>query len=305
MATTDRLVETAGRVFAGDTYSLVLYQNVYQFAYNVDVFEEEGLEPPTDWDEFVAVLEALRDKDANKYGMSMPLQDGGFILTRYFGFRLAQEGGRFMDDDGNVTFNSPEGVRALEWWRDFYQKDLVVPGSMGEDQTLMLEFIATGQTACIIDGPFILSKAQQYDPEIRLAYAPAWSAETGGYLWAGSGLGINAKSEQKDAVWKFFQYMYSDEVSIDMTAAVSYPWATKAAMSSLSDSDDPMLSQIPDMANQDPEHNIGYPVLPNGTVMVEAIRLAFQDFLEGKKEAQEALDEAAQVWQESYDAIGS
>lgn len=298
---TDKLVPTAPRVFQGNTYGLNLYENVYQFAYNVDMFEEAGLEPPTDWDEFIEVMEALKDEDANQYGMSMPLQDGGFILTRYFGFRLAQEGGKLLDEDGNVAFNSPEGVRAMEWWRDFYQKELVVPGSMGEDQTLMLEFVANGQVAGIIDGPFILSKAQEIDPEIQLAYAPAWTAETGGYYWSGSGLAMNANSDKKEAVWEFFKYIYSDEVSVELTSSIGYPISTKAAMASLDSSDNPMLKQIPAMASQDPEHNIGSPVLPESAAMVQALQLAFQQVVTGEKEPQEALDEAAAVWQEAYD----
>jgi len=301
----DRLVSTAPRVLQGTTYALNLYENVYHFAYNEDIFEEEGLEPPTSWEEFVEVMIALRDEGSNRYGMSMPLQDGGFILTRYFGFRLAQEGGRILDEDGNVVFNGPEGVRALEWWRDFYQQDLVVPGSMGEDQSLMLEFVINGQVAGIIDGPFILNKAREVDPDIRLAYAPAWRAETGGYLWAGSSLGMNAKSEKKEAVWKFFNYIYSDEVSTELTHAMSYPFSTKAAMASLADSDDPMLRMIPDMASQDPDHNLGFPVLTEGAAMVRAIQLAFQEVVTGEKDAQEALDEAAKVWQDAFDNYGN
>ena len=88
-----KLTATTPMDFLGKTRGLCLYLIPYQFAYNVDVFAEKGLEPPTNWDEFVAVLEALRDEESNSYGMSMPLQDGGFLLLRYFNFRLAQEGG--------------------------------------------------------------------------------------------------------------------------------------------------------------------------------------------------------------------
>ena len=35
--------------------------------------------------------------------MSLTLQDGSFLMTRYFGFRLAQEGGQWLDKDGNVA----------------------------------------------------------------------------------------------------------------------------------------------------------------------------------------------------------
>jgi len=297
-----KLTPTTPMNLLGETRGLCLYLIPYQFAYNVDVFEEKGLEPPTNWDEFLEVLQALRDEDTNSYGMSMPLQDGGFLLLRYFNFRLAQEGGQMLDENGNVAFNSAEGVAAMDWWKEFYDMGLVVPGSFGEDQALMLEFVASGQTSAIIDGPFIWTKAKQIDPEIRMAYAPAWTHNTGGYSWACSGMGIAANSPHKEEAWEFFKYIYSDEVSLKMTETVSLLWATNAAVDSLADSDDPMLSQVPAFANQDPENNILFAPLPEASKLIDAFQQAFQQVLAGEKDSQTALDEAAAIWQAELDA---
>jgi len=299
----DSLTATAPRRLAGKTLSLCLYLIPYQFAYNVDFFAKAQLKPPTNWDEFVQVEQRLRDKAAGRYGMSMPLSDGGFILTRYFGLRLAQEGGRVLDESGKVVFNSPQGVAALKWWKDFYNLGVVVPGSLGEDQTQMLEYVAGGRVPTIIDGPFIWSKAKQIDPNIKLAYAPAWRARAGGYLWSCSGVGMSAKSPNKEAAWRFLQYLYSPDVSVSMTKAISLPWATKAAMDSLKGSSDPILKYIPDFANQDPAHNIVYPVLPEAGKLIDAFKIAFQDAVTGKKDPKQALDEAAAVWQAELDKV--
>jgi ABC-type glycerol-3-phosphate transport system substrate-binding protein len=293
----DKLTATTPMVLQGDTKGLCLYLIPYQFAYNVDMFEEKGLEPPTNWDEFVAVMEAFHDPATGSYGMSMPLQDTSFIMTRYFGFRLAQEGGQWFDDEGNVAFNSPEGVAAMQWWKDFYDQGLVVPGSLGEDQSQMLEFIASEQVPAAIDGPFIWTKAKQITPDIRMAYAPAWTAETGGYSWACSGMGISANSPHKEEAWEFMKYLYSDEVSVDMTEKLSLLWATDAAVASLEGSEDPLLRYVPEFVNQDPEHNVLYPVLPEASKLQDALGLAFQQVIAGEADAQTALDEAAAVWE--------
>jgi ABC-type glycerol-3-phosphate transport system substrate-binding protein len=285
----------------GRTLALALYLIPYQFAYNVNSFSKAALKPPSSWEEFVQVEQRLRNKSAGKYGMSMPLSDGGFILTRYFGFRLAQEGGRLFDEVGKVVFNSPEGVAALKWWKDFYSKGLVVPGSLGENQTQMLEFFASGQVTSTIDGPIIRSKAKQIDPSIKLAYAPAWRARAGGYFWSTSGIGMSAKSPNKDAAWRFIQYLYSRDVSVNMTKTISLPWATKAAMNSLMGSSDPILRHIPEFANQDPGHNLLEPVLPEAEKLVNALKISFQGAVTGKKDPKQALDEAAAVWQAELD----
>ena len=297
----DTLTGTTLRKLSGKTLSFCLYLIPYHFAYNVDFFNKAQLKPPASWNEFVGIEQRLRDKNAKRYGMSMPLSDGGFILTRYFGFRLAQEGGRLIDENGKVAFNSAQGVAALTWWKNFYNAGVVVPGSLGEDQTQMLEYVASGQVPTIIDGPFIWSKAKQIDPNIKLAYAPAWRAAAGGYLWSCSGVGMSAKSPNKDAAWKFLQYLYSRDVAVNMTKTISLPWATKAALESLKGSSDPILKNIPDFANQDPAHNIVYPVLPEAGKLVDAFKIAFQDAVSGKKDPKQALDEAAAVWQTELD----
>jgi ABC-type glycerol-3-phosphate transport system substrate-binding protein len=295
----DSLTSTTRRRLGGKTLSLCLYLIPYHFAYNVDFFSKAQLKPPTSWEEFVQVERRLRS--GSRYGMSMPLSDAGFILTRYFGQRLAQEGGQLIDESGKVAFNSPQGVAALKWWKDFYAMGLVVPGSMGENQTQMLEYLASGQVTTIIDGPFIWSKAKQIDPNIKLAYAPAWRARTGGYLWSCSGVGMSAKSPNKDAAWKFLQYLYSKDVSVNMTKTISLPWATKAALESLKGTSDPILKYIPDFANQDPAHNVVSPVLPEAQKLNDVLKIAFQDGVTGKKDPKQALDEAAAVWQAELD----
>jgi multiple sugar transport system substrate-binding protein len=293
----DSLVETAQRRLAGGTYSLCLYMIPYHFAYNVDVLGRKGLQPPRSWDEFVAVLRTLRDKSQNRYGMSMPLSDAGFIMTRYLGYRLAQEGGRWIDADGRAVFNSPEGVAALTFWKDLYAMDLVVPGSLGENQTQMLEYLAAGQVDTTIDGPFIWTKAKQVNPNIRIAYAPPWKLKTGGYQWSCSGLGLNAKSQNKEAAWRFMRYLYSRPASVQMTKTISLPWATKAAMASLAGSADPILRYVPDFASQDTRNNLVFPVLPEASKLLDAVKTAFQDGVTGKKNPKAALDEAAAIWQ--------
>ena len=114
---------------------------------------------------------------------------------------------------------------------------------------------------------------------------------------------MSAKSPNKEAAWRFLQYLYSPDVSVSMTKAISLPWATKAAMDSLKGSTDPILKYIPDFANQDPAHNIVYPVLPEAGKLIDAFKIAFQDAVTGKKDPKQALDEAAAVWQAELDKV--
>ena len=294
------LLPTTLRKVNGDTLSFCLYLIPYQFAYNVDVFQKAHLTPPTNWDQFIQTEKALHTSSSH-YGMSLTFGDGGFTATRYFAFRLAQEGGQFLDKNGKITLNSEAGVRAVTWWKNFYNMNLAVPGSFGEDQTRMLEYIGSGQVDSIIDGPFIWTKAKQIDPNIKLAYAPPWRARTGGYAWGCSGVAMSAKSPNKEAAWQFVKYLYSQPASLMMTKAVSLPWADKFSMDSLNGSTDPMLRYAGQMANQDPGANVTLPVLPATGGLYDSFKGDWQDMMAGKETPQQGLNKIAAAWQAAID----
>jgi multiple sugar transport system substrate-binding protein len=287
--------------YQGVTRGLCLYIIPYNFTYNVDMFQQKGIAPPTNWDEYATAMQALKDPANGAYGAAFPFNDSSFILTRDFGLRLAQEGGRWLDDKNNIAFNSPEGVAALQWWVDFYKKNLQVPGSFGQDQAFVNEQIAAGKVASSIDGPFVWIKVKQINPSVKMAATPPWKAATGGYSWACSGFGMNANTTHKQEAWEFMKYLLSKDVSINMTKKVSLVWATKASVDSLKTTDDPVLRQVPAILEADPTHSIIYPNLPNMEKLQDAFGQEFQNALSSQKTPKQALDDAAKVWQAAID----
>lgn len=107
--------------WAGQLKMLNWYVFPYSYTYNIDMYEEAGLEPPTNWDEMVERTRQLEEAGVVEYGFGEGFSgEGHHVIYYMFGGRLAQLGGRFYDDEGNVVFNSPEGVQALQDWKDFY-----------------------------------------------------------------------------------------------------------------------------------------------------------------------------------------
>ena len=83
---------------------------------------------------------------------------------------------------------------------------------------------------------------------------------------------------------------------------MSIPFATKAAIASLSGSDDPILKQIPQMLNGDPQHNLFLLPTPDFEKLHRAFLDAFQQVLQGKQEPKAALDQVVALWNEEIDA---
>ncbi len=102
------------------TYDGVFYCPPKDFStlalfYNVDMFEEAGLEPPQTWDEMRAAAEALTDEDAGVYGLVLSAD-----FARWIAFLYAAGGSVTDEDFTEMTINSPEALEALEFYTGLY-----------------------------------------------------------------------------------------------------------------------------------------------------------------------------------------
>jgi ABC-type glycerol-3-phosphate transport system substrate-binding protein len=275
----------------------------YSYVYNVDMYAAAGVEPPTNWDEMVAATKQISEAGVVDYAFGEGFAGDIHHVTYYlFGSRLAQLGGRFLDENGRAVFNSPEGVAALQSWKDFYDSGLFMPGAIGMMTADAREALAAETIAAMYDGPFAQVIASQVNPDIRLAFPPAWNDVTGGYVWAGSGLSISSNSNHKEEAWEFIKFLLGDEMSLWLTEQNSIPYATNVAVASLAESEDPILREIPAMLAQDPEHNILLNPVPEQESLHREFVAMFQEVMAGNLDPQEGLDRVAAMWNEVIDA---
>lgn len=286
-----------------ETRMLNWYIFPYSYTYNVAVFEQAGVAPPTSWDDVIPVAQEIAEASDGTFGFGTFYNESGADYLPYymFGSRLAQLGGQFFDDAGDVAFNSAEGVAAIEWWKQVYDSGVLPPGVFGSGKGPLREQFATQRIASMWDGPFAGTIARQTDPDIEVAFAPAWCDETCGYQWGGSGLSIAANSEKKEAAWAFIQFLLSEEISIHMTQTVGLPFATNAAVALLEDSDNAILREIPSMMNAAPDSNLFIAPIPDTDRLHREFNNQFVSAVRGEVTAQEALDQAAAVWTEAIE----
>lgn len=275
----------------------------YSYVYNKSIFDAAGLSAPANWNEMVAVSKKLAKSGVVKYAFGEGFAGDPHHVAYYlFGSRLAQLGGRFLSEQGLAVFNSPAGVQALKDWKAFYDSGVFMPGALGMMTANAREALAAGTTAAMFDGPFAQTIAKQIQPNIRLAFPPAWKEGTvGGYVWSGSGLAISSNSAHKKEAWQFIKFLLSDEVAVDMTKKVGIPFATKAALATLEGSDDPILGKIPAMMHQDPAHNFFTQPVPEQETLHREFVVMFQSVMAGNIEPKKALDDLAALWNAELD----
>ncbi len=111
-------VWAAGEV-SGRRYSIPLDIHPMTLFYNVDMLEAAGIDPAT-WEdgltgeEFESAIAAMSEGDGSGFMLTT-----GFPNRQIFEQLLHQAGGSAFNADGTeVTWDSPEGIRALEWMRE-------------------------------------------------------------------------------------------------------------------------------------------------------------------------------------------
>ena len=200
----------------GEAYGVPLLAVSHGVYYNVDMFNELGLDVPTTWEELMEASQVIQDAGytpfANATGEPWTMAEIVFmnLAPNFIGGRdgrLAYEAGeRCFNDAGSVaTFQAvadmapylPEGQEALVYY--------------DSQQLFLLE-----EAAMWLGGSWDISFFESEEPEFEWSVfavpAPAGQDEHVTFH-ADAGMGINAASEHKEEAKLFLSWLASDEAA--------------------------------------------------------------------------------------------
>ena len=117
---------------------------------NMDILNAAEVEIPTTWAELVAACEAIKAYDPEIYpwGVDMTTDEGQAAFAYY----TWNNGGGFVDADGNWALNSAENVEAVEFIVDMYNAGLTNVSPATQTRYDLSDLFAAGQVAMMI-GP--------------------------------------------------------------------------------------------------------------------------------------------------------
>jgi multiple sugar transport system substrate-binding protein len=104
----------------GDFMMVPYYAFVNSFWWRKSTFEENGLQAPNSWDGLLEAAETLHNPDNNQFGIAFGTEKHEFTRQCWEAFALSN-GARVLDSDGNVTFDTPEVVEALDVYAELAQ----------------------------------------------------------------------------------------------------------------------------------------------------------------------------------------
>jgi len=199
-----------GRIFAlpHDVHPAAL-------AYRRDIVEELGIDVKKieTWDDFVKIAHEKIVKDLNGDGIpdryALDLSIAG---TSFFPILLLQRGGRYFDEQDNLTMDSDITIDTMIWYihQSRGKNRISFPAGDGQpfykalsDGVIIFNFVPDWRSKVFeIDAPDLKGK-------MALMPLPVW--EKGGRrtsTWGGTGLAITEKSKNKEMAWEFAKYLY-------------------------------------------------------------------------------------------------
>lgn len=98
----------------GQIYAVPAFGIAQMLYYRKSYFEEAGItQGPSNWEELLAAAEKCHKPEEGRYGIGIPLAQTMYTDQVLWDFILTA-GGDIYDENGNITFDSPEVIEALD-----------------------------------------------------------------------------------------------------------------------------------------------------------------------------------------------
>ncbi|WP_255357861.1 extracellular solute-binding protein [Geomicrobium sp. JCM 19037] len=292
--------------FEEEIYGVPLGVSLTLFFYNTGIFEELGLDTPKDYDEFMTVVETLRDNDY--YPLALANQTGwtGAYYQEYLVNRLAGEG---LYDDAlqreGAGFDDENYVRANEKIQDLVDMDAFNPGFNGipYDAGQGRQLMYSEQAAMMLITTSFLNnvrdEAPQYEDDLGVFPFPTIEGGEGdGSNLLGSGApvwSVYEDTEHEELAIELIKELSNEETSIDYMDST----ASMSAYEGLQ-SDDAFVQQFIDLL-QDANY-LGMPYDQTMPPSVAQVHLdAAQEVLGNTLTPEEAADLVEEAAQNSLD----
>lgn len=210
--------------------------------YNAEIFEEQGLEVPQTWDEFIAVCDALTEAGITPiYGTfrepwtvaqgAFDYTVGGMVDVAEF-FDALNEEGTEVGPDSSVSFQKTlaEPVERMVLLAEEYTNSDAPSRGYGDGN---LAF-ARGEAAMYFQGPWALGEIAKTSPDLEVGTFPLPMTDDPADLEVRVNIDLAAwipeASEHKEAAREFLAYLFQKDVMDAYNAAqLGYGTTTDAA----------------------------------------------------------------------------
>lgn len=283
----DSAMSTA--VIGGHYYALALNTNSKIVFYNTAMLDAADVKVPTTMDEWVEAIKKLSGENANGqqvWGWNEPALAGWNICPFIWSF-----GGSLTNEDQTAAtgyINSPATVKAIETFAELVKAGGITGFNAGDIP--MTDGFGTGRYAMMLEGPWKSAELAGAYPDVAYGTAPIPAGEGGSISVLGGEDIAMFNSANKEAAWKFMQFMTSEYAETEMAKCGQIPVNKAALESETVKAADyaPFIEAIQTAKAR--------PTVAAWSEMDNDLQVAMNAVVTGEKTAQEAMDELAAAW---------
>jgi ABC-type glycerol-3-phosphate transport system substrate-binding protein len=283
----------------GKQYYLPLHSGCVALYWNTEIFKNAGIAgPPKTWDEYVQIAKKVTNPEQKIFATTGTMSAEPPTNLTYDLYPLIyQAGGDVIDEKTNrAVFNSPAGVKAVQWYVDLMNVHKVsVPGILSAGEKEKRANFAAGNIAMMFEGSFGIPIQRQMNPNLQFDVAPMPREATTGTVVRGAVNCMTTQAKNKEAAWKFMRWLHGP-AGIEMWAKGSGSFPSRKDVAEQAWFKEKKLFQV--FVQQLLLPNAKSPNLgmPNAVQLNNALTVEVQNVLQGKKNAKQALDDAAAEW---------
>jgi multiple sugar transport system substrate-binding protein len=272
----------------GKTWGIPYRIETHGVIYNKDHFREAGLDPdkpPKTWDELVAAAKAMTKPGRSGFGITGGGEVGNTIF-RSLPFIWMNGGDILNADMTKAVVNSPEAVKAIEFYTGFYKQGLAPKSTLENDGLALRRLFVAGAISAYQSGQFDLPAILKENPNLKLGamMIPAPAGKQTAAILGGWSYVIPKSAKNPAEAKKFLQFLNTTEAQGFYTD--TFP--ARISSTKLPRFEDPMLKPFAEML----PFGRPVPVHRNWVKMVQAYFDGIQRILLGDQTVQKAMDQA-------------
>jgi multiple sugar transport system substrate-binding protein len=192
----------------GKRYGVVFEVSNYAMVYNTALMKTKT---PATFDEFVSAAKAATGDGGFGYAYRATMAERGgmwYDLTNFvYGF-----GGRWSDEHGNPTINSPKVIEGVAAYKKMYDANATPKGA---DASTYRRMFAEGKVAMEIDNGGVAANLATQGKNIKMAAAPS-PFPTRAQTMILAPVTVNANTKHKAAAGEFIKWMLTPEAQKEL-----------------------------------------------------------------------------------------
>ena len=199
--------------YDGKLWGIPFNVDVWSFSfYNADLLQQAGVDPQSmvSWEGLRAGAEKLTDAANGKYGVGLFAHKGEDTVVVLDSF-IFSNGGRVLNEDGSCALTSDESVAALEYLASLvpFAPQGIQNASSGDMRELFLNQSLAVEFWPALEQPTLQKSNLNWD--FVVGHAPEGKTPIGTY--GGWNLVVYKDSPNKEAAWKFIQFLTREDVN--------------------------------------------------------------------------------------------